>query len=510
MTDASSVFQASKRLIQLCRRTSLVFAALSSAAFADTYIQFESQPGDYIGQGTQVTFNNLTASTNGSPSYVRFSAGGYNFTMETEGGPMVPGRYERATRYPFNSRGLPGLDVSGNGRGCNTLEGQFIVHELVIDSGGEVESAAIDLEQHCESQIPALFAFIRFNTNVALVDQDSDSLPDIQDNCVSVANPDQIDTDVDGIGNACDPVHGATFVYLDSQPGDYIGGGQTYLFTPDDGGPILSGNTGAGFANISAGGFRYAFESIGTDLLEVGSYQGATRYPFNSQTEPGLSVSGNGRGCNQLTGQFEVLEISRDSEGKIEHLAIDFEQHCEGATPALFGIVRYNSEIASAKDFDNDLDGVINPADNCPEISNVDQTDSDGDALGDSCDEYPLDADNLGACLNETFGFAELIIAQTGEIESLQAENDRLASFLSDDDNDGKISFQDSCPGTESGAKINSKGCSLTQYCEAIPAETKAKRKTCKQANFKGKKKVCKVQWIPQSNGKKVPQCRAK
>lgn len=36
---------------------------------------------------------------------------------------------------------------------------------------------------------------------------------------------------------------------------------------------------------------------------------------------------------------------------------------------------------------DSDWDGLINSADNCPYISNMDQTDTDGEGLGDICDE---------------------------------------------------------------------------------------------------------------------------
>ena len=45
-------------------------------------------------------------------------------------------------------------------------------------------------------------------------------------------------------------------------------------------------------------------------------------------------------------------------------------------------------------DNDADDDGVIDSEDNCPNDSNADQTDTDGDGLGDTCDAFPNDADN--------------------------------------------------------------------------------------------------------------------
>jgi hypothetical protein len=78
-------------------------------------------------------------------------------------------------------------------------------------------------------------------------------------------------------------------------------------------------------------------------LVGLSTYENAARYPFQSPTQPGLEVSGDGRGCNELTGRFDILEISYTSQGEIDRFSADFEQHCEGADSALFGSIRYNA-----------------------------------------------------------------------------------------------------------------------------------------------------------------------
>lgn len=72
--------------------------------------------------------------------------------------------------------------------------------------------------------------------------------------------------------------------------------------------------------------------------LQRGSYVGAQRASFRTSGRPGIDVSGDGRGCNEVTGRFTVLDAPSD----LSRLWITFEQHCEGQPPALFGEVRIN------------------------------------------------------------------------------------------------------------------------------------------------------------------------
>jgi hypothetical protein len=74
--------------------------------------------------------------------------------------------------------------------------------------------------------------------------------------------------------------------------------------------------------------------------LRVGTYEGATRFPFQSALEPGLDISGEGHGCNRLTGRFIVREAEFTDSGQVRHFWATFEQHCEGGTFAMYGDVR--------------------------------------------------------------------------------------------------------------------------------------------------------------------------
>ena len=84
--------------------------------------------------------------------------------------------------------------------------------------------------------------------------------------------------------------------------------------------------------------------------LSAGAYENATRWPFQAPAEPGLSLHGDGRGCNTLTGRFDVLEAVFDpNTNEVLRFAANFEQHCEGAAPGLLGWVRYNSDVAAPR-----------------------------------------------------------------------------------------------------------------------------------------------------------------
>lgn len=138
------------------------------------------------------------------------------------------------------------------------------------------------------------------------------------------------------------PAHAASAtgtVSFHGDPDDYITGGQSYSYaTPTD---SINMSGSAQVVNIAINGangdwWNLDFAAPDGQDLAPGTYT-ATRYPFNSPGA-GLSLFGNGRGCNTLTGTFTVSAITIEN-GVVTSLQAAFEQHCEGGDAAAYGEV---------------------------------------------------------------------------------------------------------------------------------------------------------------------------
>jgi hypothetical protein len=64
--------------------------------------------------------------------------------------PLTVGTYTGATRASFRLPGTPGLDFSGNGVGCSTLTGSFVVNAITFGPNRYVETLDATFEQFCE------------------------------------------------------------------------------------------------------------------------------------------------------------------------------------------------------------------------------------------------------------------------------------------------------------------------------------------------------------------------
>jgi Divergent InlB B-repeat domain len=319
--------------------------------------------------------------------------------------PLTVGTYEAAQRSAFTIN--HGLDVSGSGRGCNQLTGRFVVREIVRGPDNAVTQFAADFEQHCEDAAPALFGAIRYNSTISDLEPFEGAYPRYELDVTPAGNgritgggldcgggqticaitltgptlvPIEAIPDAGHVftgwsggcrGARATTVHvngpklcsahfepeisslPRTLLYWDSEPGDFIGGGSEKFLSPVN---SLWTVTSAANGNRVQIGIQDGTSSWNLDFaaptgqpLTVGTYNAARRYPFTSSN--GLSISGAGRGCNDLTGRFVVLELSIASDGTVQRFAADFEQHCSDAVPGLFGAVRYQATVDSIVPF---------------------------------------------------------------------------------------------------------------------------------------------------------------
>jgi len=68
----------------------------------------------------------------------------------------------------MSSDGLsPGLDISGDGRGCNKSRGSFQIREIHSNSNGDVDRFWVTFTNSCECTMPPLTGEIRFNSKLA-------------------------------------------------------------------------------------------------------------------------------------------------------------------------------------------------------------------------------------------------------------------------------------------------------------------------------------------------------
>ena len=170
------------------------------------------------------------------------------------------------------------------------------------------------------------------NSDVGIVDTDGDGAMDIADNCPHVAESDRRRTrDGDEIGDACDagsgPDRGRSSTASRATSSAAAASRASHRRRRD---PRRMRASTAGRRDLrrgeGTGGSTSPRRSFG-----VGVFEGAQRTAF-SEREPARPrrLRPARCGCSTSTGRYVVLEAVFADDGSVEHLAIDFEQHCEG------------------------------------------------------------------------------------------------------------------------------------------------------------------------------------
>jgi hypothetical protein len=160
------------------------------------------------------------------------------------------------------------------------------------------------------------------------------------------------------------PLTGPTNVLrFASEPGDYVGAGQTKRI---DAGPnaVFSGDMWGDNNYLSLSVRTPDYKSWWSLLmgasagqpLAPGVYRNTRRIPLIGSSNPRLDFAGDGRGCNESTGEFEVFEAvygpkpaRSGTSGTIDRFRARFSQVCDGEPAGLIGEVFVASIPATCK-----------------------------------------------------------------------------------------------------------------------------------------------------------------
>lgn len=128
------------------------------------------------------------------------------------------------------------------------------------------------------------------------------------------------------------------------------------------------------------------------------------------------------------------------------------------------------SDIGCLSPDDRDCDGVLNANDNCPDLANPDQANSDNDDYGDICDNCPedmnpsqndTDADGVGdTCDNCDRHYNR---------DQKDNDNDGIGDVCEDDDGDGVPNADDNCPVVYNPKQEDLDGDLVGDVCDPCP-----------------------------------------
>ena len=314
---------------------SLWRASAGSTPPSGNYIYLASDAGDFIGGGKTTVLtqaNAIVTVQSTTPGQLDLAVQADDnvsavFRGAINSAQLQPGHYGPIQTWPTSNPVIGSMGWAQGGRGCNGVSGWFVVDDITY-VGTTIASIDLRFEQHCDSKPAALRGQIHWAPGDL-------TLPP------GPVFPPPADLWSPAAGTT--PASG-NYVYLQSDPDDWVGAGGTYLLTPSN--STITATTSGAQVTINAGpaaGFTGQFVGMNTiSQLQPGYYADLHRFPFNNPTKGGMTVTAFNHGCNGNSGWFVVDSVIY-SGATLTSIDLRFEQHCEDAVPALHGRIRWVS-----------------------------------------------------------------------------------------------------------------------------------------------------------------------
>jgi hypothetical protein len=291
-------------------------------------------------------------------------------------------------------------------------------------------------------------------------DADGDDILNAVDNCLDTPNASQVDRDFDGIGDLCDSC--VCHPQASAEQRNACGSGCAYSDLDEDGVFVFEDNCPETANPRSGGGVQPDDDKDG-----IGNACDNCRTVANANQDASV--------CDPSNPEYPAGDVDGDGvPNGVDNCVATANPRVGGEQPdadddgigdacdncVQFANANPDGSQGSCPDLalvgDNDSDGLMNYADNCPDIPNGpeagpnNQLDSDGDLLGDVCDNCPNEASNLGSA---------------GQLAASECQSGNG----SDQDGDGVDALTDNCPTTANSDQADRDSDGVGDACDNCP-----------------------------------------